>query len=313
MVALDVQKAFDCVNHQILCKKLEIMGIDSSWFMSYLTGRRQIVVANGVKSEVEEILCGVPQGSLLGPLLYLCYCNDMEMATDCKLILYADDSIILFADNDPKAIESKLSNELDSVNHWLVENKLSLHPDKCEAILFASKHKIRKVTSFIVNFHGTNIVGSKHVKYLGSIIENDLSGKECVNNIIKKANGRLKFLHRYKGMLRKDIRKILALSLVQCNIDYACMAWYFNLTKEYKHKLQVMQNKMMRFILNKGHREHIGPSEFKEIRFVNIENRVIQLSLNIVHKIFYHQSPAYFLPYFVRAREAHSYGTKNTL
>jgi hypothetical protein len=131
MVALDVQKAFDCVNHAILCRKLELLGIESSWFRSYLSSRKQVVVANGVQSEVADIKCGVPQGSLLGPLLYLCYCNDMEMATSCKLILYADDSALLYADKDINVIQNKLSNELQSVNQWLVENKLSLHPGKC--------------------------------------------------------------------------------------------------------------------------------------------------------------------------------------
>jgi hypothetical protein len=230
MVALDVQKSFDCVHHDILCRKLEIMGIDSTWFLSYLTGRSQVVVANGIQSEVEQIQCGVPQGSLLGPLLYLCYCNDMEMAADCNLILYANDSIILYADSDPKVIENKLANELASINHWLIENKLLLHPDKCEAILFASKRKIKLVKDFVINFNGTNIVGTQHIKYLGSIVENDLSGKECVKSIIKKVNRRLKFLCRYKSMLTRDVRKILAISLVQCQIDYSVMCVHHGIT-----------------------------------------------------------------------------------
>jgi hypothetical protein len=304
MVALDVQKSFDCVHHDILCRKLEIMGIDSTWFLSYLTGRSQVVVANGIQSEVEQIQCGVPQGSLLGPLLYLCYCNDMEMAADCNLILYANDSIILYADSDPKVIENKLANELASINHWLIENKLLLHPDKCEAILFASKRKIKLVKDFVINFNGTNIVGTQHIKYLGSIVENDLSGKE-------KVNGRLKFLYRYKSMPTRDVRKILAFSLVQCQIDYACTSWYHNLTTEYKRKLQVIQNKMMRFILNLGHREHIGPVEFGQIKFMNVTNRVKQLSLNIVHNFYHKQTPSYLLPYFIRASEAHSYHTRS--
>ena len=111
MVALDVQKAFDCVNHEILCKKLEAMGVDSRWFNSYLSQRSQIVNVSGTNSETCRIANGVPQGSLLGPLLYLCYCNDMEMAVSCKLVLYADDSIILVTDKDPSVIETELAIE----------------------------------------------------------------------------------------------------------------------------------------------------------------------------------------------------------
>ena len=140
MVALDVQKAFDCVNHEIFCKKLEAIGVDSRWFNSYLSQRSQIVNVSGTNSETCRIANGVPQGSLLGPLLYLCYCNDMEMAVSCKLVLYADDSIILVTDKDPSVIETKLAIELESVNMWLIENKLTLHPGKCESILFGSQN-----------------------------------------------------------------------------------------------------------------------------------------------------------------------------
>ena len=310
MIALDVQKAFDCVNHEILCQKLELMGIENAWFRSYLTGRTQVVLVNGVQSEVREILCGVPQGSLLGPLLYLCYCNEMEIATSCKLVLYADDSILLCADKDPGVIEKKLSAELHSVNAWLVENKLSLHPGKCEAILFGTKHKCQKVSNFKVKFYDTDIIGTTKIKYLGSTIENDLSGIECAKTVIKKAYGRLKFLYRHQNILNQNTRKILALALVQSQVDYASMSWFFSLTKEYKSKLQVLQNRMMRFILNKDCYDHIGKQEFQQINFMNVEKRVLQLSLNIVHKIYYRKIPEYLRPFFVRVSEVHNYCTR---
>ena len=312
LLALDVQKAFDCVDHKILCSKLELMGVDSTWFNSYLTDRKQTVVLNYTKSDTETIKSGVPQGSILGPLLYLCYCNDMELATDCDLVLYADDSIIVYADKDPKAIETKLSKELTSVNQWLIENKLSLHPGKCESILFGTKRKINRIPSFCVNFNNQDIIGKKSLKYLGSIIENDLSGKECIDSIVKKANGRLKFLYRHRKVLSRDIRKILCMSLVQCHLDYACISWYYNLTNNLKHKLQVLQNKMVRFILDKGNREHIGQTEFIQINCTNIDNRVKQIGLNIVHKLYYLKKLEYLLCKFIRTNNSHSHNTQNS-
>ena len=98
MIMIDLQKAFDTVDHQLLCKKLEIMGVtNTEWFMSYLTGRQQTVSVNNVFSDFNIVNCGVPQGSILGPLLFLCYVNDMtiSISSECKLILYADDSAIL--------------------------------------------------------------------------------------------------------------------------------------------------------------------------------------------------------------------------
>ena len=93
------------------------------------------------------ITCGVPQGSILGPILFLCYVNDMPISVTCKLLLYADDSALMIAGSDPKIIAETLSNELNSCRHWLVD-KLSLHVGRTEAILFGTKRRLRKVSSF---------------------------------------------------------------------------------------------------------------------------------------------------------------------
>ena len=105
MLLLDLQKAFDTVDHDILCRKLEAIGVRSvPWFKSYLSGRQQFVHINNVSSDPGYVTCGVPQGSILGPLLFLIYVNDMPISLDseCKLILYADDSAILFSHKEKK-------------------------------------------------------------------------------------------------------------------------------------------------------------------------------------------------------------------
>ena len=95
MVLLDLQKAFDTADHNILCQKLVGMGIDfTDWFKSYLTNRKQVVIANDTMSEPQTVTCGVPQGSILGPSFFLCYVNDMPISVQCKLLLYADDSAL---------------------------------------------------------------------------------------------------------------------------------------------------------------------------------------------------------------------------
>ena len=111
MIMLDLQKAFDTVDHVILCEKLQTMGVSSiNWFSSYLSNRKQQIGLNKVMSEPGHVNCGVPQGSILGPLLFLCYVNDMSISIDseCKLILYADDSAILFSHKDPNVISEKI-------------------------------------------------------------------------------------------------------------------------------------------------------------------------------------------------------------
>ncbi len=152
MVLLDLQKAFDTVDHAILCQKLQAIGMESvEWFRSYLTDRKQLVCVNGVESEYQSVTCGVPQGSLLGPLLFLCYVNAMKISVSCKLLLYADDSALLVSHKDPDFISHTLGKELESCHQWLIDNKLSLHLGKTECIIFGSKRKLRKIKDFSIN------------------------------------------------------------------------------------------------------------------------------------------------------------------
>ena len=149
LILLDLQKAFDTVDHDILCRKLGAMGIDYvEWFRSYLSGRKQIVHVNKVDSDPLQISCGVPQGRILGPLLFLCYVNDMVASVDCKLLLYVDDSALLVSDKIPQSVADKLSKEVESCRQWLVDNKLSLHLGKTDMFCLAQKNNLKKSTIF---------------------------------------------------------------------------------------------------------------------------------------------------------------------
>ena len=130
MVMIDLQKAFDTVNHAIMSDKLGAIGCDDGSvkrFNSYLSNRSQFIDIKGTLSDQGEVTCGVPQGSILGPLLFLFYVNDMESAVDCDLLLYADDSALLNRGKNITDIEQKLREELTKLNVWLIDNTLSLH------------------------------------------------------------------------------------------------------------------------------------------------------------------------------------------
>jgi len=114
------------------------------WFQSYLSGRLQTINISGASSTSREITCGVPQGTILGPLLFLTYVNDMSAVVKNKLFLYADVSAILVSGKNKEHITSALSKDLELVSHWLVDNKLSLHLGKTESILLGSKPKLKK-------------------------------------------------------------------------------------------------------------------------------------------------------------------------
>ena len=140
MILIDLQKAFDTVNHEILLKKMEFIGFSeetTKWFKSYLSNRKFKVHIKNTFSEPGNLLCGVPQGSILGPLLFLLYINDMPQAVDCELLLYADDTCLIFQHKDITKIESALNKNFGILCDWFVDNnKLSIHFGEDKTINF---------------------------------------------------------------------------------------------------------------------------------------------------------------------------------
>ena len=128
MILIDLKKAFDTVNYDILFKKLLGFSEETTkWFKSYLSNRKFKVHIKNTFSEPGNLLCGVPQGSILGPLLFLLYINDMSQAVDSRLLLYADDTCLIFQHKDIKEIESALNKNLSMLCDWFVDNKLIIH------------------------------------------------------------------------------------------------------------------------------------------------------------------------------------------
>ena len=157
-----------------------------------MTERTQVTDINGTISSATIITCGVPQGSILGPLLFNLYINDMHNSVSCKLMLYADDSILLVPGN----ISNSLQLQLGLIGDWLSINKLSLHIGKTESILFGTKRKLNNCEKLNVSCDGNLIESKTNVKYLGLIIDETLSGTAIALNIIAKNNQRLKFVYR---------------------------------------------------------------------------------------------------------------------
>ncbi len=247
------------------------------------------------------ITCGVSQGSILGPLLFSCYVN-MSVSVKSKLLLYADDSVLLVSHRDPRVISNTLSQELESCNKWLIDNRLSQHLGKTEAILCGTKRKTRNTENFEVKYKDTAIESVSEVKYLKIKIDKVLSGKGTLATIVKKYTGRIRFLYRQAACLPKAVKRTVCELLVQCHLDYAVSSWYAALIQKAKRKLQVLQNKMVRFILDLAPRTHVTVGHMKELNLLRVADRAKQLRLNNAYKIFYHQAPGYLQGNFVKTR-----------
>ena len=295
MILIDLQKAFDTIDHGILLKKLSYIGLSESsitWFKSYLTNRKFQVNIEEVFSTPAEVLCGVPQGSILGPLLFLIYVNDMPESVSCDLYLYADDSFLLFSNKEASKVEQKLNTEFNNLCDWFEDNKLSIHlgEDKTKSILFSR----RKIKEFININRGDILIRQHHsVNYLGCILDEDLSGHSMANCVLGKVNSRLKFLYRKSDFLSEGLRRLLCNALIQPHFDFASSAWYPCLTKEYTDKLKIAQNKCVRFCLSLGNRSHVGFDEFEKMKWLPIDYRFKQSICTLVHNFCQQKSPSY--------------------
>ena len=162
MTLIDLQKAFDTIDHDIILKKLSAIGFSNhtiGWFKSYLSNRLFRVNLGNCYSNPSNITCGVPQGSILGPLLFLVYVNDMPQAVKSNQFLYADDSCLIFQGKDVIEIEKLLNGDFTNICEWFVDNRLSIHfgEDKTKSILFASTRKIKKVLKLKINYKNIQI------------------------------------------------------------------------------------------------------------------------------------------------------------
>ena len=174
-IFLDLSKAFDTVNHSILWKKLKfygIRGIALHWILNYLSDKSQYVEYNNDTSEMKTVTCGVPQGSILDPLLFLLYVNDIYLVSSCLYsIVFADDTNVFLSDRDPDVLSEMMNKELCKLFKWLKTNKLSLNVKKTNYILFRPKHKSVPTMKIQVKIMDECIGEVQSTEFLGVVID----------------------------------------------------------------------------------------------------------------------------------------------
>ena len=310
-VFIDLQKAFDTVDHNILLAKLEhygVRGTTNEWFKSYLSKRKQFVSINGFISENVEMNYGVPQGSVLGPLLFLIYINDLHCAFKySSTIHFADDTTLLINNKSLKQLQKHLNYDLRFLRNWLSANKISLNASKTELLLF---HHIRKEIDYDlkIKLNGKKLIPAKYVKYLGIIIDSRLNWKEHVNTLsgkLARANGMLsKIRHYVPACTLKSIYYAIFSSLM----TYSCITWGQSHNSNIK-RIGTLQNKALRNINFATSRQSSNPL------YANSEILKFEDNVKLQNFLYAHDSLKGTLPtvhnnIFELSKDIHNYPTK---
>ena len=249
---IDFRKAFDTVNHAILLRKLELLRIHPhvlKWLEDYLRGRKQCTIANNCTSEEEAVVCGVPQGSILGPLLFLIYVNDIHnKAKECRLRLYADDTATYASLANPRDALCHVQAELDRLHGWCQRNKLTINTCKTKTMLFGTKSMIQNNNLNHLQIGGENIGYVTSYPYLGIKLDNKLTFELHIKETLKLVSHKLFLLSKIRKYLTKKQALIIFKSKILPYFDYGDIFCIGSHEKSLD-KLQQMQNRALRICL----------------------------------------------------------------
>ena len=311
-VFVDLEKAFDTVNHRILCEKLNFYGLRGNvnkLIQSYLSNRKQFVSINGYDSELKDILCGVPQGSSLGPLLFLIYINDFRLCLNkTESAHFADDTFVLFGSEKLGTIESVVNYELKLVSIWLKLNKLSLNAGKTELIFFRSKQHSLDYDKISIKFNGVKLIPVDYVKYLGMYIDKHLSWNFQVLQLSKKlsrANGILSKLRHYAPI---ETCLQVYYALFYSHLIYGCNVWGLS-SEENLKKIEILQRKCLRILTFSDFRSHTNHLFIKH-NILKVREIIKLQQLHLLYNFLNDSLPTDLKKLFKLNDDVHSHHTR---
>ena len=317
LTLLDYSKAFDCANHKLILAKLKKLGFKNSaleWINSYLTDRSQQVVTSRGISKWAVIKNGVPQGSVLGPLLFTVLIHDLKEAIrHCAHHLYADDTQLYISGKvkDINKLVLSMNEDLEATAKFSDNNFLKLNSKKSMYIILGSARNINKLSKEEVPpiRIGKNFIERKTiVRNLGVIFDENLNFESHMNTLIRNAYYRLKQAYRFKNFLSMESKVKIAESYILANFNY-CDILFLNISNQLKRKIQNFQNTCVRFIFGLKKYDHIS-EKFKSLNILNMENRRKLHSLTTMHKIINNLAPTYLSKRIRIISSVHSHNTR---
>ena len=297
----DLRKAFDCVNHDILFTKLEKMGIlntELNWFKNYLLNREQFVFINGTSSNCIFSNSGVPQGSILGPLLFLIYINDLPICSKFLSLLFADDTTLLLSHSDINILMQMANLEFQKIVTFFRSHKLSLHPLKTKFMIFSNSNNVKAMNLTLnINFNNldeddickifpveriTNESNTPAIRFLGVFFDPQLNFNYHIKCISAKLSKALYMLRSTKNFLTLKARKAVYYTLFHSHLIYCLPIWSCT-TASSTNCLVTMQKKAVRIVNSSNYNAHTEPI-FKNLRILPFSKLVSFFNLQIMQK-----------------------------
>jgi hypothetical protein len=283
VLIMDFAKAFDKCNHSLLTHKLHAYGIQgktNEWIKNFLSNRRQAVVVEGVTSSYVDVKSGVPQGSVLGPALFLLYINDLPDGLVKLARLFADDTAV-YSKVTSALDQEQLQADLNYLAHWEEKWDMQFHPAKCTTLRCTQKHR-PLITDYTLHGHTLSTVTT--AKYLGVTLHNKMDWDDHVNNICSKANSALGFLRRNLKVSSSNIREKAYKAFVRPLLEYAPSVWD---PYEVKHKtaIEKVQRRAARFVLNRYHNTSSVTNMLELLGWNSLEHRRKTFRLTSLYKV----------------------------
>ena len=321
-VFLDLSKAFDTLNHAILMDKLKYYGLNETslnWFRSYLHDRYQYTEYNGTCSDVINLTTGVPQGSILGPLLFIIYMNDIHVATsNFKAILYADDTNLLspmcsFSSSNSlnptnlTEVTNSINDELSHVHEWLLINKLSVNVSKTKFMIF--HHHQRRIDTLIpdLKLDSQPIEYVLEFNFLGLTLDEHLSWKPHVQKVANKTSRTIGILRRLKNIVPISVLRTLYNTLILPHFHYCILSWGFRMGR-----LKLLQKRAVRVMSGSRYNAHTDPL-FKKLHLVKLSDLFTVNVYEIYYKLRHVSLPTYVANMFKDFLRNHEHEARQAL
>ena len=311
-IFLDLAKAFDSVNHTILLQKLEkygVRGLPLKLIESYLSNRWQYVKINGKSSELNCLNVGIPQGSILGPLLFLIYINDLPNASNFFVKLFADDTFLSLSCQNFKELEKKTNYEIKKIYNWLKANKLTLNITKSKFMIISKRKGVN--TNFKLKINGLRLERCSSYKYLGLFIDEGLTWKNHVKHICQKMSKVCGIISKIRHCVNMKTLKIVYYALGYSYLRYCNIVWG-SASKNILKPLVALQNRILR-IMTFAPFGRIDIDElYLKLRLLRLDKIHYLEKAKFMHRYYKNKLPSNFNNYFeTQTAVTHSYNLRN--